>query len=226
MFQELVDDDSLTDTTIINLMNAEKDLLEGEMEWAILKAVDVSQSANAGDSYLTMKTLPANFSLPSPRGIFVGSDIVPYKIIPFEQRIKWQSTTHRFYLDLGNGVYALCGSANPGGVIQFFYQKFSPALAFGVPPATGTPWIFPARFHKILPYRMAKKFFAIDQGDKSRAYDDRWDIYQNEILEMMRSWNFRLLKDASQNDMMGFDTSGYPNIIDMDGGGGAGGIYG
>lgn len=218
MFESLVAD-SLDQELEYNLLNEVKDTLEEDDVWAILKAVDVLQTANPADTYLTMKTLPADFASPAPRGIFVGTDIIPYSQIPFESRIRWQSATHRYYIDFGGNQYALCGGANPGGTIQFFYQKYSPVLV-----SEGPNWIFPARFHKVIPYLMAIKYFAVDQGDKGRAYDDRWDIHSKAILETMRRWNYKLRKTAVQNDSMSFDTSSYPDVADMDSEGG-GAIY-
>ncbi len=224
-FESLIEDSLDLDTEIF-LLNDVKNSIEEDEEWAILKACDMTQVANVGDTYLSFKQLPDDFGLPSQRGIYVGTDLVPYIQVDFEDRIRWQSVSHRWYLDLANNQYALCGSANPGGTIQFFYQKQSPDLVVSTDPEDDAPWIFPARFHSILPKLMAVMYPAIDQPDKSRAWDDRWNEFATKQLEIMRRWNARMLRQASANGYMTTDLSSYPNIIDMGDGGVGGGAYG
>lgn len=220
-FENLIDD-SLDQTTEYMLANDVKDTLEADDEWAILKALDESQAATAADTYKTFHPLPADFGLPSQRGIYVGSDMIPYRQVPFEQRERYKDVVHLYYIDMANNQYALCGANNPGGTIHFFYQKSSPVLAKG-----GPAWIFPARFHPIIPQLMAEMFPSIDQPDKSRAWDDRWNSHASKRLEIMRRWNARLLLQGQQNDGMPLDISANPNIIDIDAGTSGGGvIYG
>lgn len=213
-------DDSLDIITEYELANDVKDAIEADDEWAVLKTVDESQTASASDTYLTFHPLPGNFGLPAQGGIYVGNDIIPYLQIPLEKRQQYQSTTHRYYLDMANNQYALCGSSNPGGTIHFFYQKSSPALAAG-----GPGWIFPPRFHPIIPKLMAEMYPAYDQPDKSRAWDDRWNTFSTKNLEIMRRWNARLLLQGHQNNNVPIDISADPNIIDIDSGGMNGTMY-
>ncbi len=220
MFEALIDD-TLDSVLEEQLLNEAKDSLEAEYSWAILKQVDATQSAAVGDTYLSMHTLPTRFAAPSQKGIYVGNDQIPYSQIPFEDRLRFRDITHRYYIDLANNQYALTGVANPGGMIQFFYQQYSGSL-----DADGDTWLFPTRFHPILPYRMAIKFFAIDQGDKSRAYDDRWDVFATKVLEAMVQWNARMTLQASQNSRLSVDMTARPDIVDIDGSGSGGVFYG
>src|SRR6266404_3797208 len=95
-FESLVDD-SLDETTEYQLLNDVKDTLESDDAWAILATLDETQTANAGDTYLTFHTLPSDFGSPSPGGIFVGTDIIPYRQIAFKQVQRWKDVTHRYY---------------------------------------------------------------------------------------------------------------------------------
>lgn len=207
--------DTLDTTAEEDLLNEVKDELEADDDWVILKAIDTSQTAAVADDYLTMKTLPADYGEVSQHGIYVGNDQLPYLQVPFEDRMRFKDVTHRFYIDEGNGQYALCGKVSQAGTIQFPYKKSSRALTV----SGNETWVFPARFHKILPYLMAIKYFAIDQGDKSRAYDDRWDIHSDKILSTMRRWNARLKVQGSQNRALSVDLASRPDVVDMDGGG-------
>lgn len=222
-FEALIDD-SIDQTTELFLLNEVKDTIEAEREWAILTGLDVSKTVPA--VALTPINLPVDFGMPSPRGIYVKGDLIPYRQVPFEGQIDFQAITYAYFLDYYNAQYTLCGTPTPGSVVQFFYRRTSPTMALAA--NGGQPWIFPARFHPRLVYEMAIKYFAIDQGDKGRAWDDRWQSYATMIAEAMNSWDDQLQTLALQNesDTMVRDLSGYPTIIDMDSGSPGGSMFG
>lgn len=221
LFEDVVGD-SLDQTLELMLLNEVKDTIETERAWAMLTGLDQTQSANAGDTFLTTKPLPADFGLPSPRGIYVGTDLVAYKQIPFESQIDFQSITYAYYVDYYNNTYALCGSVSKSGTIKFFYRRTSPQMALVV--NGGSPWIFPPRFHPLLVYEMAIKYYAVDQSSKAKAWDDRWVTYAQRIREAMISWDDSLQMGPLQTEMNMFvDPGSFPTIIDMDSGPGSGG---
>lgn len=208
MYQQLVGD-NMDSVTEYNLLNQAKDQIEDDREWAYLKAVDQSQSVSSGDTYLTMKNLPSDFGRVIDAGIYVNTDIVPYLQIPFEDRIRWQSISHRYYIDLANAQYGIFGTPTPG-VITMPYIKTTPTLAAGVTPK------MPSRFHPMLAYKMAQIFYAVDQGSKSIAWDDRWQIYYSGILDSMIQWDAKMQQTAQANlrGAGGLDPRNYPTIID------------
>ncbi len=218
LFETLIDDqlDSVTENVILNQA---KDDLESLRQWQYLIGIDVSQSANPGDTYLTMKTLPSDFFSPLESGIYVGSDLVPYQKFPLEDRAFFQSISHGYYIDVYNGQYAILGQPNPGGVITFPYKRSTlplAALVNGASPAgTINQPKFPVQFRALIPYRASQMYFAIDQGDKSRAWDDRWSAFYTMLLDSMIRWDFRMAKQSYANRMMAnrVDLTGYPNII-------------
>lgn len=218
MFEALVDD-GLDATLEAQLMNQAKDILEGERDWQYLKAIDQTQVFNSGDTYLTFHPLPAQFGRPSSYGIYVGTDQIPYVLIPFEQAVRWKDVTHRYYLDMANNQYAICGSSNPGGTIAFQYIKFTLPLApasGGQPAGTVNQPSMPVRFRALLVYYMAIQYWAIDQGDKSRAWDDRWEKYFADLHDAMVLWDEMLATQGRQNAYLPIDLDAYPNIIDID----------
>lgn len=223
-FEELIQD-SLDQTTELFLLNEVKNTIEQERLYAKLRRLNVSQTASPGDTFQTMKALPDDFSMPSPRGIYVGTDLIPYGLVNFESQIAFQAITYSYYIDYYASQFALCGSVSMSGIIKFFYQAFSPELALVADG--GQPWIFPTRFHPRLVYEMAIKYFAIDQGDKSRAWDDRWTAWAKLLKEQMASWDDSLQMPALQNEANMFvDPSTFPTIIDMGQGGSPGPMFG
>lgn len=221
-FEELIAD-SLDQVTELFILNEVKDTLETDRAWAKLKRLNKSNTSNPGDTFQTQHTLPDDFGMPSQRGIYVGTDLIPYKQIPFEAQIDFQAITYAYFVDLYSSTFSLCGSVSKQGTINFFYQATSPAL--DLVTNGGFPWIFPARFHPILPYLMAIKYFAIDQGDKAKAWDDRWVGWAREIREGMNSWDDSQQMQALQNEYNIFtDPASFPTIVDMDQGPGGGGV--
>ena len=219
-FESLIQD-TVDETTEYFLLNEAKDTIESERAWAILTGKDTSQSESPGDTYETAKTLPSDFFMPSPRGIYVGTDMIPYKQVPYEANIDFQAITYAYYFDYYNKQFFLCGSVSKSGTIKFFYRRRSPTLVKG-----GSAWIFPSQFHARLVYEMAAKYFALDQGEKARSWDDRWTIYANRIQENMNAWDDQLQTIPLQNEVNMFvDPSSFPNIVDM-GSGSIGGVNG
>lgn len=199
--------DSFDGVAEYQLLNQAKDQIEDERNWAYLKKLDSTQTFNTGDTYQTLKTLPSDFGKPMDSGIFVGSDTLPYTSVPFEQQIVWNSLSHRYYLDMANNSFGIFG--NPvAGPIHFFYQKTTPTLTALLSP------LFPSRFHPILAYKMAQIFFSIDQGEKSRAWDDRWTVFYNQLLASMINWDAQITINGYQNASSDFiDHEKYPNIV-------------
>lgn len=207
-FENLIDD-SLDQTTELFLLNQVKDEIELSRAWQWLKALDKSKTRATGDNWQTVIALPADFILPSPRGIYVGTDRQIFRQLPFEAQIDAQDLSYAYWLDPANGNYYISGTGF-SGTINFFYQKSSPTLSLG-----GAAWIFPAVFHPQLPFKMAKKYFAIDQGSKVNAWDDRWDSFIADQEAVMNAWDDQLQMLALQNEQnMAVDFSANPTIID------------
>lgn len=222
-FENLIQD-SLDQTTELFLLNEVKDSIESERMWKMLMGMkSPPDTATASTTFQTTFTLPLDFGHTSPRGIYVGTDLIPYKEIPYESQIDFQAVTYAYFVDLYNNTYSLCGTISQSGAIKFFYRRVSATM--NLTADGGLPWIFPARFHPLLVYEMAIKYFAIDQGDKGRAWDDRWAQYAERIREQMYQWDDQLQTPAIQNEFNTFtDPGSYPNIIDMDSGPGGGSV--
>ena len=206
LYQELVGD-TLDGTTEYILLNQAKDAIEDDRNWAYLRGIDSTQSVSSGDTYATLKTLPTDFGSPLDSGIYIGDDTLPYTAIPFEQQIMWKSISHRYYIDMANNSYGIFGTPI-AGPIHFFYQKTTPTLT-----ATNSP-SFPSRFHPILAYKMAQMFFTVDQGEKSRSWDDRWTVFYNDLLGAMIRWDAKIQTAAYQNSSSDIiDFSKHPDIV-------------
>lgn len=219
LFQTIVDD--TLDPIVTNVLITQgKDDLESERQWKYLLGLDQTQTANPGDTYQTAKTLPSDFAFPLESGIYIGTDTIPYVQFPFEDQLFYQSISHGYFIDLYNNNYFILGQPNPGGVINFFYQKFTLPLAplgsnGAVPVGTINQPKFPARFRALIAYYAAIRYFAINQDQKSSTWDDRWTTFFAAIHDNMVRWDFRIAKQAYANraGAARIDFSSYPNII-------------
>ena len=193
-FTEMVDDE-LSDDLMLQLLNDAKDEIESLQIWEQLKAVDSSRTETTASI-----ALPTRFALPIK--LYVGTETDPYTNVPMEDARFYQNDSRAFYIDLANSVYYLLGTRASSNTIYFYHTKYSADIALA------TSWAFPSRFHSILPLKMAQLYYAIDAGDKARAWDDRWTKYYNEKLDQMTAWN-DLLKARANRRTVGLHRT-YP----------------
>lgn len=182
MFETLIDD-TLDDDVTYQLMNHAKDEVELEREWEILKKLDSSQSANS-----SAKTLPTDFL--SPIRLYVNTQ--PYFQIPFEQKPLFANSGLRWYLDLVNSVYYLLGQ-NISGTINLYYIYKTDDIAAGTSP------VWPSKFHKRIPFKMAELFFAADQSDRGNSWDDKWKVEATVLKNLMIDWDEAIKIRANEN---------------------------
>src|SRR3990167_6999908 len=79
---EIMDDEKISESLFLTLLSLAKNSRENERPWQFLKKEDSSQSASAGDTYLTMKTLVSDFA--HALHLYVGTSFLEYEEIPFE----------------------------------------------------------------------------------------------------------------------------------------------
>lgn len=150
-FDEIIDD-SVSAALALMLANIVIHAIEDEIEMPWLKAYDESKSASSGDTYLTMKALPADFS--HPLKVTLGTDYQPIEMIDFIEREVHRDSAYKWYIDWANEEYAICGNKQTSQTIKMFYFKFTDDITL----ATSPGW--PDRFHNMIPFGMA----AIQQG--------------------------------------------------------------
>lgn len=208
---ESITGDTPDQTTELNFANEAKDLIEEDRNWNFLKKEDSSQSVVAGDTYLTAKTLPSDFRYPLDSGIYVGSDVLSYQQLPFEDRRNFQdNVSHRYYIDEANSNFFICGKP-PAGTIFFPYMKTTPFLDL----ASSNP-LFPARFWPMIACKMAMLWYAYDQGMKARAWDDRWQIEYEQLKSAMVRWDERRQRASYQNRQeQRYDSRSLPLVLDI-----------
>jgi hypothetical protein len=169
----------------LQLVNDAMHEVEEDIRPAGLKAVDSSDSTAVGQTYATAMDLPEDFFLPCPV-IYVGT--TPYTQIPLELATSYRDQNGFFYVDLANHNYHLCGTQTSVQTITFPYFFATPDLT--TTPDTEPVW--PEQFHRIIPLKMAELYYAIDAGEKSRSWDDRWTRQYEIAVRRFREYDARI----------------------------------
>lgn len=178
--------DELDQDFALQLANDAKNSIETELQLEITKKLNSSGFTTAGQTYATAEALPSDFFLPLT--IYVGTE--PYTPVPFEQQIFYRDTAGRYWIDLANDQYYLCGTQGSAQTIYFFYQKETDDITVSTSP------VWPTRFHSLIPYEMARKYFAIDQIEKSRSWTPEMQVFYQEIKRQIQDWDAKLKLNA------------------------------
>ena len=187
-FQKMVED-SLDSTFVYELLNDAKNEVEALSEWEILKDEETYTVAN-GASYLTaIGTLPTRFAL--PLRMTESSSFVDYNKVDFEDRYAKVNQPFGYFIDLANNNIFLTGTNSNAKTMYFYSTTYSADIT------SATTWVFPSRFHSVIPLKMAELYYAADSGEKARAWDDRWSAQFERNLARMQFWN-DALKNANR----------------------------
>lgn len=179
-FREMVDD-QLEEDFEYQLLNDAKDEVEAETTWEQLKK-ETSYSVSSGYSYTSaLGTLPTRFALPVR--MTEDSAYTEYDAVSFDDRYAKANHPYGYFIDLAGGNIHLTGENHNAKTMYFYYTDYSADLT------SSDTWVFPARFHSIIPLKMAELYYAADAGEKSRAWDDRWSAQYERKLAQMLEWN-------------------------------------
>lgn len=175
--------DALDTDYELELANDAMHEIEEDVQPEGLKKVSTVASTTAGQTYTTAIALPADFFYPCNE-IYVGTQ--PYTQVPFERAVEFRDVPNRFYIDHANASYLLTGTQASVQTISFPYYYATPDITLSTSP------VWPTRFHSLIPMKMAQIYFAIDQGEKERAWDDRWGVYFQQRLNRFKDYDATL----------------------------------
>lgn len=188
-FEGLVDANDVGDTLVYQLMNMIKDQVDEDRPWEYRKAKDTSQTASSSDTHETAKTLPADFASPLDV-IYVGED--EYLQVPFQTLKTTKDSSRRFAVDISGSNFYLTGRVSGTKTIDFWYLKTTTDIAAGTEPE------WPTRWHKLIAPLMAEMYPAIENMERGRSWDDKWQSVSARFLSAMRKWDNRLKRQAAK----------------------------
>lgn len=190
-FQNIIDDEyDITHT--YQLMTQAKNKIELMYKPLILQNVDTSQVANAGDTYLSLKTLPADYR--STVSMMVG--FYMYLQLPFAQRIAFRLMPRRFYVDMRNKKFGLTGQLGASATISHCYVTTSPDFTEANEDTDGI-CLWPDELQPLLPYEMARIIRAdIDPDDVARGAAQADEAEYQKFLDAFIHWDADLKLQA------------------------------
>ncbi len=199
-FETFIDPGTLEQSIELSLANQAKGELETELKLQITQALDISQTSIVGGNYLTPYNLASDILVPLSPIIYVGQ--MQYKGAPFKDRVRYQNAPQRWFADLKNGLFYLTGTQAQAQTITFPYIS----KGNDIDASSDTSLTWPEFTHILVPMQMAKMWFAIDQGDKERAWDDRWGAFFEQTKQALIAWDQQWkLADIGGQTPYGYD---------------------
>lgn len=211
MFSTIVDDD-MDDVQAYIFMNAAKNEIESYRDWNFNRAVDSSNTVQAGTNYLSTITLPTG--LLSPRAVFFRGDRNPLVLISFEERERYQDAYKRYYIDWLNRTFSICGASGAAGkTIDFFYARQTNDITDATSP------VWPSAFHPLLGFKMAEMWMSSSDNDlenvSEKASRENLRLYTN-LLKSMIAWDAKIKTlEYNARNVANVDPTSYPNVVDL-----------
>ena len=212
--ENLLDGETLDNDFFLELANVVRVKIEAIKDWIILRDEDATQTASVGDTFLTMKDLPARFAkmleLFTAKSDGVGQQF--YKPVKFEKRYAYRLSSKRYYIDLKNSQFALCGVIGAARTIHQVYKRDS------APISDSQAWEFPTRFMLLIGFGIAvihKAGVDYDTINIAQALQNRED--SKELLEALIEWDTDLAlseMDYQSEGVGATDADGLPSSDD------------
>lgn len=194
---------TIGDTFFYQLLNVAKEIIEGERDpeggWEYLIKLNESLSTSSSDTYTTAKSLAGITDFAMVSSLYVGSDTIPYREVPFKHRERFKNQSRMFYIDYASGNLYIMGGTS--GTIHMWYRSISTDIT-----STGS-WVFPARFHPLLAFYTAGYHQGgVDWDSIAARMSPENKLMAQNLRNAMVAWDSRL--KAAQT---GFST---PNSSD------------
>jgi hypothetical protein len=179
-FTEMVDD-VVDEDFALQLLNDAKDEIEAMQIWEMLKKEQAYSVAQGYSFTSALGALPTRFS--NDIRFVEGDSNTDYDKVSFEDRVQKENNPTGYFLDLSNNNIHLSGQNHTAKTMYLYFTQYSADIT------AGTSWVFPSRFHSILPLKMAELYYFSDAGDRGRSWDEKWAIQYERGLARMTIWN-------------------------------------
>lgn len=208
-FENMVEDTHDTAHTY-QLLTQAKNEIETVYKLAILQAYDGSQTAEVGDTYLSLKSVPSDFKLLTKLTLSKSGSpaAIPYFPINMNRREAMQRMARRYYIDFKKAVQGLpclglTGSVASSHTINMYYQVKTEDLTESNENTAGIV-LWPDEFQPIIVYRAAEIFQGnIDTDDISFVMSPKQKKVYEELLDAFIGWD-QDIKLSQMNNQLGY----------------------
>lgn len=215
--------DDIADEVFDALLDTTQEYIEGQRPWMILRKTDSSQVVLGGTSISTKYNLPSSFdrwyedfpvqlvNAAAPQSVY------PLREVPIARKFVEQFNPWKFFCDYSDNALYLCGAQIAGLTIFQFYIYTPPRISQKVGDTYPNEWVFPEKYHKIIPWLCAafnKNGVDYDPLNAQQATEDEKIVLK--MWDSMTKWD-----DELQNgSITGLDepfprnpaTAGYGNM--------------
>lgn len=211
----LLDDNQMGDTLFDTFLDIAQSNRENARPWMILRTVDSTQTANTSDTYLTAKTLPADFKKTYTRFSVVltdsnGNVISKLREIPISKRNEYKSDSSKFYINYVTRQFFLCGNQSQSSTINFHYIYKSTKIS----AADTNTWVFDSyddTYVKMLGFDIAVMHkLGVDYDQINAVQGNNNALQASIIFNQMAEWDSELVQQAQEGvDYGGSGSSGF-----------------
>lgn len=209
----LLDGYEMDDTQFVAFLDLAQSKRENARPWVVLRTMDSSQTANAGDTYTTAKNLPADFKKNYTRFPITlvdgqGNVIRKLREIPLNERDSYKSDNSKFYIDYATKKFYICGQQTQTAYINFYYIKKSTKVSTG-----SDIWYFDNyddSYSKILGYDVAVMFkLGVDYDTINNEQGSNNARIAEIMFNAMVEWDNELALSAQQGVDYGSDGNSF-----------------
>jgi len=115
--------------------------------------------------------------------VYIGSTLIPYKVIPKAARDNYTDQVGFCYIDLLNDRLVFTKTPTSAGAIKFDYQSVPTDIISSTEP------LIPSRFAHIIYHGMCADDFIIQQSDKAKSYRNQNVARYKDYLDSLTMWN-------------------------------------
>jgi len=210
----LLDGFLLDETLFESLLDISQSNREGARPWVILRTQDATQTASTGDTFLTAKTLPADFKKTYARSAIVlvdgqGNVINRLRQIPIHERNRYKDDNSKFYINYATKQFFLCGTQAQSATINLYYIKKTTKVS----AASSNTWDFDAyddAYSKVLALDVAVMHkWGIDYDQINAVQADKNYMLATALFENMADWDTELAQNSQEGVDMNNNGASY-----------------
>lgn len=196
-------EESLFDT----LLNIAQAYWESRRPWMILRSEDTSQTIGTSNTYLTEKSLPADFRKWYTRFPIVladenGNARQFLREVPLNTKLAHKSNNTKFYCNYATKKFYVCGTPSQASTAHIYYIRKAPLVS------EGNEWEFDEEFHPLLGLSIAVYWkLGVDYDIINNAQGESNAALAAQMFSAMTEWDGDLQESSIQGQDYGSDSS-------------------
>lgn len=196
----LLDGLEMEQTLFDNFLDIAQMYWENMRPWEFLRTEQGSQTVTPSGTFLTAKTLPADFRKWYARSPIVLTDSnhnvqMACREVPLQMKFAYQNDPSKFYTNQGSNSFFICGTFAQTLTINAYYIRKCELIS----DADDNEWEFPTEYHKILGLSVAAYYkLGVDYDLVNNSQGNNNAALALGIYEQMSEWDTDMQNSAVQ----------------------------